>query len=79
MMIMMVMMMMTVQAVFFLIPHVLKLFASWVVALTGQCKTLLSCVSNAARLVAAEHQDEAQASASRCVRRIPSAEAAANE
>ena len=34
---------------------------------------------NAARLVAGEHQDETQASAPRCVRRIPSAEAAAND
>ena len=60
-------------------------------ALTGQCKTLLSCASgsrrlkptrnacNAVRLVAGEHQDEAQASASWCSRPVPSAEAAANE
>ena len=33
----------------------------------------------AARLVAGEHQDEDQAVASRCAKRVPFAEAAANE
>ena len=61
------------------------------VVLIGQSSTLLSCASGSRR--AANHancvrcgqtcrwryQDEAQASASRCARRIPSAEAAAND
>ena len=43
----------------------------------GHKNTRNAC--NAARLVAGEHQDEAQAAASMCDRRITSAEAAANE
>ena len=87
MMMMMMMMLMIAQEVFDLFTGSLtslQLLHPWVVALTGQRKTSLSCASGsmravAARLVAGNGQDEAQASASRCARRIPSAEAAANE
>ena len=49
-MMMMMMMMMTVQAILdFPIPHVFATFASWVVALTGQRKTLLNCASGSRR------------------------------
>ena len=54
--------------------------ASWVVALTGQRKTLLSCAGGSRK--AENHTEcvnEAQAAAPWCSRPVPSAEAAANE
>ena len=57
--------------------------APWVVALTGQCRTLLSCASGSMR--AENHArcvwcgQTGQASASRCARPVPYAGTAANE
>ena len=93
MMMVMVVMMMIVQAVFDFSfdPSLVGTFASWVVALTRQCKTLFSCASGSKRAEnyekcvqcgktgrwRAEHQDEDQAAASWCSRPVPSVEPAA--